>query len=147
MVYYYLSETTLHTAMWRNWQTRATQNRVSTEVWVRLPPSPPFSRLNTPFTNDEVFLFYIESEKIMNLTIMYDTDDHGETYVQVYNTGELVSQVHVSMIGKDAIYPSITNFISQQRTLFLQQSEGFPSRIFIEEAIQVDIDCEKANGH
>ncbi|WP_081834674.1 hypothetical protein [Geomicrobium sp. JCM 19039] len=92
-------------------------------------------------------MFYIESEKIMNLTIMYDTDDHGETYVQVYNTGELVSQVHVSMIGKDAIYPSITNFISQQRTLFLQQSEGFPSRIFIEEAIQVDIDCEKANGH
>lgn len=28
-------------AMWRNWQTRATQNRVSSEVWVRLPPSPP----------------------------------------------------------------------------------------------------------
>ena len=28
---------------WRNWQTRTTQTRVPSGVWVRFPPSAPFS--------------------------------------------------------------------------------------------------------
>ena len=43
-------------AMWRNWQTRVTQNHVSSEVWVRVPPSLPLHMKPTGTSYGGVFL-------------------------------------------------------------------------------------------
>ncbi|EZH68044.1 hypothetical protein DH09_09035 [Bacillaceae bacterium JMAK1] len=79
----------------------------------------------------------------MTLTFSFEVDKDNNRYIAVYNTGELVSKLSVALIGPNGMYPSLNNFVSQQRALFLEQAEGFPYQILIDEPVQRELDQEQ----
>ncbi|MBM7634951.1 hypothetical protein [Geomicrobium sediminis] len=79
----------------------------------------------------------------MTLTFSFEIDEQNNRYIAVYNSGELVSKLSMTLIGPNGMYRSLNHFISQQRALFLEQAEGIPHKIFIEEPVQHELDHEQ----